>query len=108
MPASTARVVCVGTLADVPPGAVHPVTVDGQVIVVVNAGGTLVAVDGSCGHAGGPLAEGRIVDDCLLRCPWHGATYDLRTGDACSGPARKSIRRYPVRVEDGAVLLTLE
>lgn len=107
MVASTAREVRVATVTDVPPGAVHPVDADGRALVVVNLGGTLVALDGTCGHAGGPLGEGEVVDDCRLRCPWHGATYDLRTGAACAGPARKPLARYAVRVDGDAVLVTL-
>lgn len=106
MVASTAREVRVATLTDVPPDVVHPVVVDGRTIVLVNVEGAIVGLDGSCRHAGGPLAQGRIMDGCQLRCPWHGATYDLRTGEACAGPARKPVRRYSVRVDGDAVLLT--
>lgn len=97
--------VTVADAADLPPGAMLTVTVDDRPVVVANVAGTLVAVDGACPHAAGPLGEGELVDGCQLRCPWHGATFDLRTGAVCSGPARKALRRYRVAVEAGAVRL---
>lgn len=43
-------------------------------------------LESRCSHRGGPLHEGTVVDGCLV-CPWHGARFDLGTGDVCSGPA---------------------
>lgn len=101
-----AEPVAVVEVADLPPGAVLTVTVGNRPVVVANLAGTLVAVDGACPHAAGPLGEGELVEGCLLRCPWHGATFDLRTGAVRSGPARKGLRGYDVAVEAGTVLLT--
>lgn len=95
----------VAAAADLPPGAMLTVTVDDRPVVVANLAGTFVAVDGTCPHAAGPLGEGEVVDGCRLRCPWHGATFDLRTGAACAGPARKGLRRYRVEVAAGAIRL---
>lgn len=108
MTAATAGAVVVAAVDDVPPGAVHPVTVDGRALILVNGGGQLAALDASCTHAGGPLAEGRIVDACLVQCPWHGAAFDLRSGEPRSGPARKAVRRHGVRIVDGKILVLLD
>lgn len=97
--------VAVALAADLPPGTVLTVTVEDRPVVLANLAGTLVAVDGACSHAAGPLGEGELVDGCQLRCPWHGATFDLRTGAVRSGPARKGLRRYDIAVEAGTVLL---
>ena len=42
----------------------------------------------------------------IVRCPWHGWEYDLRTGQSWFDPARVMVRRYEVSVEPGAQLLT--
>lgn len=107
MTASTARAVAVAAVGDVPPGALCAVTVEGRPVVVADLDGELVAFDGACSHAGGPLGKGNVADG-RLECPWHRATFDLRTGAPCGGPARKTLRRYPVRVEDGTVLVVLD
>jgi len=107
MTASTARAVAVAAVGDVPPGGVHAVTVEGRPVVLAELDGRLVAFDGACSHAGGPLGKGSIADG-RLQCPWHRATFDLRTGAPCAGPARKTLRRYPIRVEAGTVLVVLD
>ena len=44
------------------------------------------AVSRRCRHLGGPLDEGEIDDDGCLVCPWHGATYDVESGEMRRGP----------------------
>lgn len=48
-------------------------------------GGREVIVPERCPHKGAPLAEGTI-KGMFLECPWHGATFDLRTGRRLRGP----------------------
>lgn len=108
MTATAARAVVVAAVGDVPAGAVHTVSVEGRPIVVTHLDGELVAVDGTCPHAGGPLGEGSLVGGDRLRCPWHGAAFDLRTGAPCGGPARKALRRYPVHVDGDAIVIVLD
>lgn len=107
MTAATAHGVAVATVDAVPDGAVHPVTVEGRAIVLVNTGGELFALDATCTHAGGPLAEGRLVGGCL-RCPWHGAAFDVRSGDPRGAPARKPVRRHDVQVRAGTIFVRLD
>lgn len=107
MTASTARGVAVAAVGDVPPAGVHAVIVEGRPVVIADLDGELVAFDGACSHAGGPLGQGHVADG-RLECPWHRATFDLRTGAPCGGPARKALRRYPVRVDEGTVLVVLD
>lgn len=107
MAPATVATVAVADVDDLPPGAMLPVTVDGRQVVVANLDGTLIAIDGRCTHAAGPLGKGRIVGGCLLECPWHGSTFDLSTGEVRTGPARKALARHRVHVADGKVMLTL-
>lgn len=52
----------------------------------VGDNGERFAVSKRCRHLAGPLAEGSIDDDGCLVCPWHGATYDVTTGEMQRGP----------------------
>ena len=70
-------------------------------VAVFNVGGELCAVDGSCPHRGGPLADG-IVRDGVVTCPLHWFRFDLRTGRQVGVPGLR-LTRYPVRVVDGVV-----
>ena len=58
----------------------------GEAILVARQGSQLFAIGAACTHYGGPLAKGLMVD-CTVRCPWHHARFDLRTGEAIGAPA---------------------
>ena len=51
----------------------------------VRLGDRAVTVPARCPHRGAPLARG-VVIGAFLECPWHGATFDLRTGRWLRGP----------------------
>jgi nitrite reductase/ring-hydroxylating ferredoxin subunit len=105
--ATTGPVVRVAAVEQLPPGAVVDVEVDGRRLALVNQDGAVYAVQRDCTHAAGPLTEGGLAPGCMLQCPWHGAVFDVRTGQVRRGPARKPLRTYPVEVVDGAVLVAI-
>ena len=70
---------------DVPDGGTLLGHVDGEAVLVARRGAEWFAIDASCTHYGGPLAEGLVVGD-TVRCPWHHACFDLRTGQAVHAP----------------------
>jgi 3-phenylpropionate/trans-cinnamate dioxygenase ferredoxin reductase subunit len=79
--------------------------VDGEAVVLVRSAGGFFAVGASCTHYGGPLAEGLVVDH-TIRCPWHHACFDLRTGQALRSPALTPVACYAVEVVDGRARVT--
>ena len=81
---------------DVSEGAPVRVEVDGQAIALVRSGGGLFAIGATCGHWGGPLQDGELVDGCL-ECPWHGSRFRLEDGSVARGPATTPQLSYDVR-----------
>ncbi len=65
-------------------------------LVVVRIGTAIHAMHNVCAHAGGPLAEGKVVDGCI-ECPWHYSRFDLEDGRARRGPTVYDQPRYEVR-----------
>ena len=99
--------VSVAKATDLDPGQMVLVEIDDEEIVVANANGEYYAFSAECPHAGGPLDEGEV-EGTLVICPWHGAEFDMTTGEALTMPAQDSIYTYKVRVEEGDVQVSLE
>ncbi len=73
-------------------------------ILLVRRGGDIFAVSAHCTHYHGPLVDGLVVDD-TVRCPWHHACFDLRTGEAVRAPAFNALDCWSVEQRDGKVVV---
>jgi 3-phenylpropionate/trans-cinnamate dioxygenase ferredoxin subunit len=106
----------VAAARDLPDGSRLAVTLEGRPIVVFSIAGAFYALLNRCPHQGGPLCEGSLggmVEAAepgqyrytrageILRCPWHGWEFDVRTGQSYCEPERIQVRSYPVEVAEG-------
>jgi 3-phenylpropionate/trans-cinnamate dioxygenase ferredoxin subunit len=109
----------VATVDQIPPGARMLVTVNGREIGIFNVGGEYFGIGNRCPHNGASLCKGRIVGLVeasqpgsyefsrrgeLVRCPWHGWEFDLKTGRSRCEPDRTKVRSYDLKVEPGSAL----
>ncbi|MEO0491882.1 MAG: non-heme iron oxygenase ferredoxin subunit [Actinomycetota bacterium] len=89
-------------------GAAQKVTIDDRDILLVRIDDDVYALSDTCSHADVSLSGGFVeADDCAVECPKHGASFDLRTGEALTLPAIRPVPTYEVAVVDGDVVLTL-
>ena len=110
----------VATTDEIAPGQRKVVTVEGREIVIFNLGGDYVGILNRCPHQGGKLCDGVVTGHIsssepgrisyerpgeIIRCPWHGWFFDLRSGQSWGEPERIKTRNYDVAVTDGGDLV---
>src|SRR3954447_20726911 len=75
-----------------------------QDVLLVRSAGEIFAIDPYCSHYHGPLADGLVVGDSI-RCPWHHACFDLRTGEATRAPALNPLAVWQVEHEGDRIVV---
>lgn len=86
------------------PGETRVVWDGDTAILVLNFDGVLHAVEDRCTHEDYELSAGAFdAEQGVLECLLHSAKFDVRTGRALCAPAHLPLRKFPVKVEDGAV-----
>lgn len=106
----------VAPVEEIPPGGRKLVEVRGRPIVIFNLGGEFFGMLDRCPHQGGSLCEGHLVglveasqpgeykfsrQNEIVRCPWHGWEFDIRTGQSMCEPDRIKATQYDVNVAPG-------
>src|ERR1041385_1397748 len=76
-----------------------------EAVLLVRQGAEVFAIGAECTHYHGPLAEG-VFTDGVVRCPWHHACFDVRTGEALHAPALSPVSCWKVDVASGTVTVT--
>ena len=105
---------------ELPPGTRIFVELDGRRIAIFNIKGEFFGLLNRCPHQGAALCEGPLIGLArskdpgeieytrpgeIIRCPWHGWEFDVRTGESYCDPRRFRVKAYPVNVEPGATVV---
>ena len=96
----------VANTSEIAPGTAHLVEPNGLRLLLCNTGDGIYTITDVCTHDGGPLDQGELEGHCVI-CPRHGATFDVRTGQALTLPAVMPVITYPVRVDGDDVYVEL-
>jgi 3-phenylpropionate/trans-cinnamate dioxygenase ferredoxin component len=75
-------------------------------LALFNLHGTFFAIKDVCTHDQAPLSEGELIGDTIV-CPWHGACFSVRTGEALSLPAIEPVETFPVIVQGDDVYVDI-
>jgi nitrite reductase/ring-hydroxylating ferredoxin subunit len=94
----------VASVADIPPGGMKCVAIEGQRVLLANVDGRFYAISDICGHRNAPLSRGRL-DGHIVECPLHFAQFDVRSGKLVDGPVAADVPRYETRIEGGSVFV---
>lgn len=107
----------VARVGEIGPGQRKFLTVAGRTVGIFNLNGEYFALLNRCPHQGAPLCTGMLMSLVessgpgeysvvrpaeMLRCPWHGWEFDIRTGQSWCDPSKIRVKTYPVSVESGA------
>ena len=102
---------------ELPPGTRKFLTIDERPIAIFNIKGEFFGLLNRCPHQGAALCEGPLIGLAqssdpgeieytklgeIIRCPWHGWEFDIRTGQSYCDPKRFRASAYPVNVEPGS------
>ena len=107
----------IASVDELPPGTRKFVELDGRRIAIFNIKGEFFGLLNRCPHQGASLCEGPLIGLAqsknpgeieytklgeIIRCPWHGWEFDVRTGQSYCDPRRFRVKTYPAQVEAGA------
>ena len=95
----------VGAFAELGDGEVKVFDQDGCEGIVVRSGDAIYACERYCSHELFPLEFGLMQDPTTLRCTFHGAMFDIRTGAVLGPPATVGLKTYAVSVENGEIVV---
>jgi nitrite reductase/ring-hydroxylating ferredoxin subunit len=110
----------VATVEELPPGSRKFIEIDGRPIAVFNINGAYFGLLNRCPHQGAALCEGPLIGLAqsknpgeveytrlgeIIRCPWHGWEFDVRTGQSYCDRRRFRVKAYPAHVEPGSAVV---
>ena len=96
----------VGSIGDFSSGLGKRVTIEGRHVALFRLGDEFFAIDNLCLHKAGPLCEGFIDDNAVVTCPWHGWSYEIKTGTLVQDP-RVGVSKHEVRITGDEVAVRL-
>jgi multimeric flavodoxin WrbA/nitrite reductase/ring-hydroxylating ferredoxin subunit len=97
----------IGAAAELAQSALQPIESGSIKIALSCVNGTFGAVHNACNHAGGPLGEGALDGDYIV-CPWHQWKFHRMSGLGEPGFEEDRVPSFPVKVENGRVMLQLK
>jgi nitrite reductase/ring-hydroxylating ferredoxin subunit len=102
----------VAGIGDIAPGEIKPIEAQGRKLLLAQVGDRYFAAQRKCPHLGLNLCRGSL-DGQAIVCRFHGATFDLETGEIERDPkllfikmtAKSDLPVYPVRLEGSDILV---
>jgi nitrite reductase/ring-hydroxylating ferredoxin subunit len=98
--------IAVASLDQLPPGKCRTVWAGNHLVAIYNVDGTVYATGDSCLHEGHSLGNGRLQGN-IVTCRAHGWRYDVTSGHLTLDRER-GVASYPVKIEDGRILVAVE
>lgn len=94
----------VARLAEVPPGTIREVEMEGTRILLANVAGAIYAVPNSCPGSMAPLSLGSFSPP-VITCPWHNDAFDIRTGQRVDNTPGPPLTLLPIEIDGDVIKL---
>lgn len=92
--------------SEIPPGEYRSFDVDDIPVLVFHLDGEFFALEDRCTHDDAEL-DGGVIENGCIKCPRHGACFDIKTGDAKSAPAYEPTERFECRLEANEIQIAV-
>jgi len=96
----------VAKTSEISVGEFKQVVVEGKPLLICHTADGFFAIEDTCTHDDGPLADGWLEGDAI-ECPRHGARFDVKTGKVLCLPAAVPIKSYPVKIEGDEIEVSI-
>jgi nitrite reductase (NADH) small subunit len=112
----------IAAVSELPLNKLHTVEIEGRNIAIVRTSAGVFSIGNSCPHMGAPMCKGSIhgtmlpsdpdeyvygEDAQVIRCPWHGYEFSIRTGESIAGAFHGRVPAYEIEVRDDVVFASL-
>ncbi|KAF8342251.1 uncharacterized protein EI90DRAFT_2903794 [Cantharellus anzutake] len=105
---ASSKTIAVLDVNELKDGQIKEVDFDSGKVLLSNIGGKIHATSAYCTHYGAPLAKGVLVSSGRITCPWHGACFNVCTGDIEDAPALAAIHSFKATVKDSKIYVTAD
>ncbi len=95
------------SITDFQSGSMKTVVVGGKKLAIANVDGDFFAIDDTCSHAQCSLGTEGFIDDNVVTCGCHGATFNVTSGKVMSLPAVTDVASYPIKINGEDVLVEI-
>jgi nitrite reductase (NADH) small subunit len=114
--------ITIGAESDFDEGSHRLMDIGGRSVGIYRSNGTFYAVQNVCAHALAPICVSPLtgtylpsepdvftygMEGLVLRCPWHTWEFDVRDGKSLFTGDQRRLKTFPVRVEDGNVIISM-
>ena len=96
----------VAKVSDIQPGEIKSFVVGSEMVAICNTGANFYAFIDECSHQTLPLSDG-ILEGKTITCAYHGAEFDIETGEALCLPAVDGIETYEIKVDGDDIYILL-
>lgn len=96
----------IGIVGEIENQACKIIEIDDVPIAIFNLEGLYFAFEDNCPHQHLPLADGMVSNDTIT-CPYHGAVFNIKTGEVLAPPACENLHTYPARVVENKIQIEI-